>query len=309
MSNNYGKIFTLKDCEDSCVFKVMLSNDYTDVEDLSKIIKDTSNLYCENETDEIILINEDKPLFYDLLNKKIGDFFELRLTNDNNVVKYEVIDVQFDKTYKLICTLKDLGFDGLIHMTELKNFENIVNCGFLYPRKYLIENKIKFSDSANNEVLNRTEEFVKSCCRFYYYYKTPTYYSANYSTPIILVFDEKLLYRKRGVFFSDKNACQSSWTNNIDKALNFDWDGIFERVPISKSKFYNYKEPYDDIKQKIKTVRNAEILLKESVSIEFIKQIIVKDFNTFECIKKFCDKNLLNKVKVSKEEFFDDPIL
>ena len=200
----------------------------------------------------------------------------------------------------LIRKLKNFNFEGFIHTTEFENFKSIIRDGYLFPRNELVKNNKLFEDRAEQGVLGKTENFIKCCCRFYYYFDTPTNYNADYKKEVVLVFDESIMKFEKGVFFAPHNACYGSWTNSVEKALNFDWEGIFERGDRNKSKYCN-GELTKEITREISKIRNAEFLIKGNVSIEYIKKIIVRDYKVFDDIKNFCGPTLMNKVELRLE--------
>lgn len=202
---------------------------------------------------------------------------------------------------KLMTQLEQYDFEGFIHTTEIDNFKNILKDGYLYPRNTLVNKNTKFIDAAEISVLRQTEDFVKSCCRFYYYYKTPTNYTAKYENPIILVFDKKLAYGNN-VFFCPVNAQQGKRTSLAKEALNFDWNGIFERGGRSKSKYCS-GELTHEISEKISKIRNAEFLVQGNVSIEYIHKICVSSQRQYDLLKSFCSDEIIKKVVKESDKF------
>lgn len=223
------------------------------------------------------------------------------LKNDDNLYCVNENEVPTLKE-QLLDKLKRYGFEGFVHTTELENFRKIIECGYLHPRKTLVEGEMRFTDRAEAEVLRKTDDYIQRCSRFYYYYKTPTNYMAKYKNPVALVFDEELIFLKKGVFFSPENACYNHWTNNVAKALDFDWEGVFERSRHALSKYYK-QLPYEECAKKINKIRNAEFLVKGSVSVKYIKKILVKDSKTKEAMKVFCDQENFDKIQISPKEF------
>ncbi|MBQ5890758.1 MAG: DUF4433 domain-containing protein [Clostridia bacterium] len=246
-----------------------------------------------------------------LLGKKIGDIFQKsdlssRFIADQNLT-YEIIDIQTrlsEKTSELMNILQKYKFEGFIHTTEIENFKSILKCGFLIPRIDLINNGINFKDSAEIGVLEKTTDFVKKCCRFYYYYKTPTNYIATkegkYKDPLIIVYNKKLAY-KSNVFFCPENA-QRGIIKTAEEALYFDWEGIFERGDRRQSKYCSC-ELNDEITKKISHIRNAEFLVQGNVSIEYIHKICVSSQRQYDLLKSFCSDEIMKKVVKESDKF------
>ena len=255
-----------------------------------------------------------------LLGKVIGDKFHKgdisKLVKDKEVC-YEIINIiphlsekeilrirYNEKVSELIGVLKSYGFEGFIHTTELSNFESILKIGKLVPRNYLLDKNITFTDKANQDIIQRTKDFVKLCCRFYYAYKTPTNHSAYYDKPISLVFDETLAYYPKNAYFASRNACFGSYTNEIDSALQFDWEGVFERGSHSLSKYFkpDCSEDFASLKKRINAIRNAEFLFFGTVPLSFIKKIVVYNKSVYEELRMLCDDGLFCKVVLMEGE-------
>ena len=206
---------------------------------------------------------------------------------------------------KLMAQLEQYDFEGFIHTTEIENFKSILECGYLIPRNNLIKNGIRFKNSAEMGVLEKTTDFVKNCCRFYNYNKTPTNYKATiegkYKDPIILVFDKNLAYGNN-VFFSPVNAQQGTFMHSAKEALNFDWQGIFERRGYSSSK-YCHHELTDEISKKISLTRNAEFLVNGKVSVNHIYKICVSSQRQYDLLKSFCNDEIMKKVVKESDKF------
>lgn len=204
---------------------------------------------------------------------------------------------------QLISAWKKYGFEGFLHTTEFGNFKMIVKSKKLKSRTELEGNGTIFNDKANQEIIDHTNERIKNNCRFYYYFKTPTNFRANYSRPVILVFDENIIFSDITMFFYDGNAAskRSSYTANAAEALNYDWEGIFERGPIDLSKNYN---AYDsDSTSKITIARNAEFLCRSPMLISNIKTVYFKDIKDLDEAKTFCPEELCKKFKYDRSKF------
>lgn len=243
-----------------------------------------------------------------LIGKKVGDKYkqcELSRFCKDTELEYEITDIQ---TYsekekmiqQLILTLREkYDFEGFIHTTELSNFKSIIKEGKLISRNTLLGKGIKFKDRANQNVLLGTNDYVKSCCRFYYTYDTPTNYRAGYGKKVSMVFDEALAYNSKAKF-APQNAYFGNFSCQIENVLRYDWEGIFERGFHSSSKYSKQYEG-EELKRKIVATRNAEFLIYGEVPISFIKKIIVYDKNVYEEMRSICDDSLFKKVVLREE--------
>ena len=200
--------------------------------------------------------------------------------------------------------LKKLGFEGFLHTTEIDNFKSIVNDGALLPRSYLESKKQDFRDSANLDVVEQTKEFVKQCCRFFYYFKTPTNHEAHYRRPVIIVFSQKLMYDKRAIYVSTSAAKENAqYTRNPCRAVKEDfvpWEAVFERKQYSMSPYYQ-KTGYSGMKG----LRNTEFLIQGEVPVENITKVYFRNIEDMQEAQKFCDKNLCEKFEIKREKFDD----
>ena len=214
--------------------------------------------------------------------------------------------------HKLLSILQQYGFEGFLHTTELQNFKSIVQRGKLLPRNELIKEHLDFVDSANVGAIENTYDFVKASCRFYYYFKTPTNYNANYKNPVIMVFSEQLIYDNKRIFV-DKCAAKkgAKFVSVIKDGLSFMWDGIFERGYYTKSQ-YCARDSENNIgyfdgqvinRDEITGMRNAEFLIKGSVDIALIKKIYFKYQEDLLEAKEFCEQRLIEKFCLDKEKF------
>lgn len=243
-----------------------------------------------------------------LIGKRIGDKFkkcELLKFSKDTESEYEITDIKIHserdkKIQQLILTLREkYNFEGFIHTTELSNFKSIIKEGKLISRNFLLSRKINFKDRANQKVLLGTNDYVKSCCRFYYTYDTPTNYRACYGKKVSMVFDEALAYNSKAKF-APQNACFGKFSCQIENVLKYDWEGVFERGCHSSSKYSKQYEG-EELKRKIVATRNAEFLIYGEVPISFIKKIIVYDKNVYEEMRSICDDRLFKKVVLREE--------
>lgn len=202
--------------------------------------------------------------------------------------------------WKLLEIWEEYGFEGFLHTTELENFAKIIKSKYLFSR-----NKADgYIDRADKNVIERTYKGIFDFCRFYYYFKTPTNYRANYKKPVILVFNKSLLF-DRECRFVEGNAASfnSDSTNKPQKALLMNWEGVFERGGYTLSKYINTTEA--PIKY-ITKIRNAEFLVKDKVDIQFIDKVYFKEKEDYDEAKSFSPEWMIEKFVVDRGKFFDD---
>lgn len=178
--------------------------------------------------------------------------------------------------------LHGFGFEGFCHTAELENFLSIMSGGKLISRNSLEKNNITFTDVANQNIITKTQYNYKikvnpcDCCRFFYAPKTPTNYKANYISPVLMVFDENLIYDEKAIFCNMSAAKRNvDQTTDILKAYKtYNWTEIFSRgkYEYSSYEFKNYKNQY----------RNCEFLFQGSVPVSKIVKVYFK----YECDKE-----------------------
>lgn len=226
-----------------------------------------------------------------------------RLTDERND-DTPIVQNNKEAKEKLLYILKEYKFEGFLHTTELDNFHKIIKSGYLIPRDDLEKRGVIFHDSANSDVLARTDDIVKQCCRFYYYFMTPTNYCAGYKHPVTIVYYEDLIFNDKS-FFTQYNAANmiNGWTNDPKEALEFNWEGIFERGGYSHSKYYRERDGRDN-KDYIKALRNAEFLIHGRVDIAYIKKVYFKNKQDFEEAKLFCPKGILRALVCDERKFY-----
>lgn len=168
----------------------------------------------------------------------------------------------------------------MLHFTDYSNLKSIFKGKSLFSREYCNNNKINFKDVADKNVINHTNNEVKKYARFYYKEKTPTLYKnegikidnkdPHVPTPVYLLFDSKIIYMDNTIY-SDGNA-GSKYTEFGDDFKFFndiDWETVFSRGVIS------FDLPHIE-RLEIKRIRHAELLVKKSVSLKYLKKIIFR---------------------------------
>lgn len=174
-----------------------------------------------------------------------------------------------DRT-KMLNLMKEKGFIGFLRTENFDNFIKIYKSGFLKSRQVVTEENLSFTDNADPEVIADTSDFVKNHVRFYYRCKTPTNYGAYYhfgqNNPVMLVFDENLIYSDNAIF-CDGNAMSqfTILTREAQFALNnFCWNEIFSFGPFNPADLLT------------KNRRNGEFLIPNQVAITDVKHIYFK---------------------------------
>jgi hypothetical protein len=196
----------------------------------------------------------------------------------------------YEKNSLLEKLKKDFGFEGFHHYTDLSNIASIFKKRKLLSRDNQ-DNSIVI-DSANSEIIQHTESRIKQYVRFFYKENTPTTYDnegikigANYRAhmpiPVLLVFDEHIIYSNDVAFLSGGGGNKESvFTTSAYEAKKFDWSRIFSRGPIKED---------EQLKKYIVNCRNAEFLLKKEISIDNLKKIVFRSPADYKMFNKTND--------------------
>ncbi|MDY0277468.1 MAG: DarT ssDNA thymidine ADP-ribosyltransferase family protein [Acholeplasma sp.] len=187
--------------------------------------------------------------------------------------------------------LSNNGCEGLFHMTDINNLKRIIKDGMLYSRLHPRNSSI--IDSANPNVIQHTREEFKNYVRFYYKEKTPTYYNmegillektqGHIPIPCLLVFSLEATKLKHSRF-SDGNA-SSIHTTTYDTVSSI-LDGQIYEIPWDKILSRGYYESIDFAEET--RIRNAEYLIKDEVSLGFVKRIIFRSQCELDLALKTC---------------------
>ena len=206
----------------------------------------------------------------------------------------------------LIEKLDTYGFEGFHHYTDFSNFLSIMNTGFLYSRNLAIKKKVIKNDSANKDIIQKTQESNKNVLnyvRMFYHSCPPTLYSwegikdncdnkPHMPIPVLLVFDKNIINHK-DIYLTNGNASSNytRFTKDRKKALlEFDWSMIFSKGPYERI-FYGL---YDITK----ISRSAEILYPSKISIDNINAVIFRTTADY--------KNAVNILGENEKFYVDD---
>ncbi len=219
-------------------------------------------------------------------------------------VKYSINKENISEIKLKINELKEkYNFQGLWHFTDFTNLKSIFRAGELSGRKLCLDNNMQFLDGANSEIINKANEFVHSCTRFYYRPKTPTLYDnegikpIQYSSkihiprPVYLLFSEELIY-DNDTLFSNGNATNSPIDNTIEFFNGMDWESIFHST-------WFQPEARDYIINK----RHAELLSKTPVKLKYLTNIIFRSEADLKQAIRLWGKN--DKFIVNENYFSD----
>jgi hypothetical protein len=245
-------------------------------------------------TQKLVIFTSNQSLF-NYLNLRLAKVSEHQLRDEWKTFKVEEQKLNFVTNFSEKIMAPDLksilinyGFTGFIHATELTNLIKILTTGYLYSRD---SGHDTFKDIADQNIIYKTSNFVKSNIRFYFAPRTPTLYHFAKITPqlVILEFDYSLVENFE-CYFTDGNAASnySMITGNIKEAIDFDWKMIFSRGP------FNDKDRNEIIRS-----RNAEFLVNANIPIRnFIKSITFKEQEDLDTIaNQFPEFKLLCKIE------------
>lgn len=243
----------------------------------------------------------DKGKVIEMIYKKLG---EKTMTDINGKIMDYRTNKNKDKIHEIL--IKNYRFEGFMHETTINNLASILKDGKIKPRNELNS----FEDSANNEVIFRTSDEVKSSVRFYFFKKTPTNYHFDAKSPnkmayIVLKWD---IVELPGATFVNGNA--SSEYSESKEAVEYfknpgkfmDWNSIAHRGYLPTDDECMWTGGFED-KNDIIRKRNAEINIPNSVKTDYIDKIV---FKTKEEYTRFI-KILNNDIILNR--FFDKIIV
>lgn len=288
---------------------------------LSKLREKTPEDIAKEERDERLrqayLAHQRKKynerLTYSMTDEALKRSEELRRLAEERELKARLelqkkIEQEMKDRERMISIWESYGFEGFLHTTELENFEKILRCGYLYSRFDLKKQQMFFNDKANGEVIDHTNEDIIKNCRFYYYFKTPTNYKAKYLHSVILVFDKNIIFNGARRLYFNGNAASSfsTGTDNATKAIEFDWEAIFERGYYGESKLMKLDKGDFDCTMawnNITRVRNAEFQMQSPVSISDIVTVYFKNVEDMNRAFLFADPAIRKKFKFDRSKF------
>jgi hypothetical protein len=229
-------------------------------------------------------------VFLELENKEFSE----KMLEEKNLLKRRQVEAERLNTNELerqgrMTLVKRLsneyGFEGFLHYTDVKNLTNIVRDGKLFSRNKA--NTRTIIDSADQDVLSKTPNYIMDYVRFYYKDKTPTFYrnegikvdnkDPHMAIPVALLFRDEIIYHRKTAFLSGCGGSKYSYfTEDIDEAAAFDWSNIFSRGPIYASEYDD--DPYNReiYKWKINNKRNAEFLYKNEIDLMYLDKLIFR---------------------------------
>lgn len=257
-----------------------------------------------NENPETIVINEinkNAEIIKTVLSNDAGSKIKI---NGEDVTILEK-NINFKNRGNLLLEKKELFVDklnkqgeiGFIHATAFENLDSIFKCGKIYSRDKCEELNIKFRDSANHAVLDLTDNSIKKCVRFYFRPKTPAlcnFYTFNYKI-CLLVFDYSIINHfingqivDRIVTNNKKNKYSlNSISDMLNITYNFDYYKTFYKGFVDQ---YSYIWDY----------KSAELLIRDSVDISYLKEIVFpNEYLRTEFNKRFGFYNIKTRVDIS----------
>ena len=219
---------------------------------------------------KLVIYTKDQALF-DYLAEKIkilnGNTYEPVWDNsavEEQKLNYILFSSDKRKLPNLIKILKSHGSSGVIHATDYYNVIKILKSDTLLSRN---DAEGIFVDIAEQNVIVKTHNTIKSKIRFYLKSGTPTLFHFNQRTENLVILEFNFDLLKEDVIYSDGNAASrySKFTGVVDEAIEFDWSTILNRGPV------NVENSYEIIRK-----RNAEILLDGPMKVsKYLEKIIV----------------------------------
>jgi hypothetical protein len=211
--------------------------------------------------------------------------------NDQLINKYTQIINQ------KITPLCEIRFDGFYHMTHILNAASIIKKGKLFSRSrkamlYDMTNAL----SLTNSIIGKTDEAVQDHARFYFRYKTPTFwYFEDLKEVVLLKFSKKLLAIPNAKISAGSagKASNEILSLNAKNLERIDFATVF----LSSNAYKNEEE---------KNLRHSELLIPGEVALELLEKIIFrsnKDLMSFK--QKFGHRKGITYI-TDKSKFFKE---
>jgi len=195
--------------------------------------------------------------------------------NNKKLFKQEKIKAartaDLEEYTKLINRLqKEYGFEGFVHYTAFENLKSILKSGYILSRKEMMDNNLEWIDVAETSVLLDTPEEVKNKVRLLYWFNTPISYwfekrALENQTEMVAIVIDPAIFMTSEMLFYERSAARTNYgapSSDIEVIKQFEWKEIFERGPM----------PYNE-REKKKKYRDAEVLVEEKLSTEYIRKI------------------------------------
>ena len=219
---------------------------------------------------DVSKMNLDSPLLQEVIKSDIDVDKEIKGTNFLFVLLEENIKYKEDiekEITSLIIKFNKYNNEGFFHETSVYNLNSIFEHEKIYSRKNIEEKGIKIADIADQEVLSKTSDLIKTYSRFYLRKNTPanTLFDGN---TCILVCDYSCLYdAKLKIALTNKHTISKTHKkyiipNDISQFINENnFDIIYKRC------FNNDDE---------KKFRSAEMLCFNYMPLKYIRKIVFR---------------------------------
>ncbi len=187
----------------------------------------------------------------------------------------------------------------LYHFTDIENAVSILREEALYSRNTATKKNLMLCDNASPDVIGNTPEELKDYVRLYFRPRTPTQYrnegfipedrqklNAHCPVPIIFLFESKPILINELTFFSDGNIAspEVEIKGTTDFLLSLNFQDIYHDTSL-----FGY-DPYR--KSQIKYHRQSEILIKNMLSLDNLKNIFCRSRAEYETLKSLMGENL-----------------
>lgn len=167
----------------------------------------------------------------------------------------------------------------IYHSTEVNDAVSILDCGYVYSRNKAKELGLLQYDIASESVLASTRNKIKEYARFYLRPGTPTQYNnegirpeglvkldSHCPIPIYLLFDSVGVLSMKSTRFSGGNLGRlfAELHSSVEEFKKLPFQAIYHVGPLPSALIE---------KDKIINCRNAEVVVPEQLSIDYLKLI------------------------------------
>lgn len=202
------------------------------------------------------------------------------------------------------------------HITHIDNFLNIINCGYLYSRNYLINNKCFFEDTANYDIINKRGNNLSIDLNEYIpfhidYYQKEHEISYNHEVimrkkpenMIFFIFSQFICEAKNCLFYMyhPVSIYGRYFTSLNEYAQNMrkEYKALKKGIRLDGKPYLDYSD------HKVQEFLCSEILIKDCISLNDASYILVYNEDIQDRLRNMLpggtENELYNKIIVNKE--------
>jgi len=203
------------------------------------------------------------------------------------------------------------------HFTDIVNAVSVLKAQRLYSRQYALENNLMKNDNASYDVISQTANEVEKYVRLYFRPRTPTqFYNEGFQVkskrqklhadcpiPVFFLFKLPELLSQSGVQFTDRSLALNQVVprySTPDEFSKLPFKDIYQEGPLIGMS--------DSQKKAITGHKQAEIIVPESLGLDYLKVILVRSVAERETLLNLLHDDDVYQyddlIQVQKEDYF-----